>query len=105
MSTLECPAGSVLAREGDVGREFFLVSEGAVEVRHGDTPVADVKAGDFFGELALMGDGRRTATVIATDDLVVEVMNRREFASMRDLWPELSNLIGRRAVQRLARDF
>jgi CRP-like cAMP-binding protein len=47
-------AGRVLAREGDLGEEFFVIETGTAEVTRGGAPVAKLGAGDFFGEIALI---------------------------------------------------
>ncbi|MDH3705062.1 MAG: cyclic nucleotide-binding domain-containing protein [Acidimicrobiia bacterium] len=95
--------GQVLATEGARGREFFVLTEGRVEVIVAGETVAEVEPGDFFGEIALLGDGYRTATVVAGDDVRLEVMNRREFASVLDMWPQFANEVTRRATRRMSR--
>jgi len=61
--------GDVIIRQGDVGEEFFLISEGTVEVMREGRDVAALGAGDFFGEAALITGEPRNATVVASDDL------------------------------------
>jgi CRP-like cAMP-binding protein len=78
-------AGVTLCREGDVGREAFLVVDGPADVTRGGSHVADIIAGDVVGELALLGDGRRTATVVTTAPMTALVMSPREFASVLSL--------------------
>jgi hypothetical protein len=75
----EVPAGIELIREGTVGREFFAISDGAVEVSEGGMPVAVERAGDFFGEIALLHGTLRTATVKTISPTRVFVMTRRAF--------------------------
>jgi CRP-like cAMP-binding protein len=67
-------AGTVLAREGDLGDQFFVIESGTAEVTRGDAPVAKLGAGDFFGEIALIREERRTATVTATSPMVLIAM-------------------------------
>ena len=74
--------GEVLAREGDTGREFFVILEGTVAVRRGDTQLAELGPGDFFGEMALLDDLPRNATVTATAPGRVGVMTRQAFRSI-----------------------
>ncbi len=63
---LEVDEGKVLAREGEIGHEFFVIVDGDVEVAKDGQPVRKLGPGDFFGEIALIWDSpRRTATVTA----------------------------------------
>ena len=79
MTPVRVPAGEVLVREGARNRQFVLVQEGALEGRKHGAPVAELGAGDFVGELSLLGDGTATATVTTTTDAVVWVSTSREF--------------------------
>ena len=73
-------AGSVAVREGDErGIGFFVVVEGEGTVTIGDKEVATVGPGDYFGEVALISDRVRTATVTATTDLRCLVMTMWDF--------------------------
>src|SRR5262249_43297869 len=78
-SVAEVPAGIELIREGTVGREFFAISDGAVEVSESGRPVAVERAGDFFGEIALLHGTLRTATVKTISPTRLFVMTRRAF--------------------------
>ena len=71
---VDVPQGKALAREGELGHEFFVVVEGTAEVVRGDAHLAELGPGDFFGEMALLGEERRTATVTATAAMRVLVM-------------------------------
>jgi CRP-like cAMP-binding protein len=83
---VQVAAGRRLIREGDIGWMFFVVLAGAVEVKKRTRVIASLEEGDHFGELALLGRGQRSATVVATaptevfcliarafDDLLIEV--------------------------------
>jgi CRP/FNR family cyclic AMP-dependent transcriptional regulator len=74
--------GEVLAREGRIGREFFLILSGSVEVTQRGRRVNTLGPGDFFGELAAMDPGPRNATVTALTDLDVLIIGPREFSAM-----------------------
>jgi CRP-like cAMP-binding protein len=74
--------GEVLAREGRIGREFFLVLTGSVAVTQGRRRVNTLGPGDFFGELAAMNPGPRNATVTAITEVDVLIIGPREFAAM-----------------------
>lgn len=63
---VEHPEGAVLAREGDRGIGFFLIVDGNASVTIEGRQVATIGAGDFFGEISLLDEGPRTATVTAT---------------------------------------
>jgi CRP/FNR family cyclic AMP-dependent transcriptional regulator len=93
---LKFPAGATLARQGDNGHEFIVVVEGTARVDIGGQTVATIGAGDFFGEIALLDGGPRTATVVAETDLVAEVIGQREFAGLLEDAPHLAKklLIG-----------
>ena len=78
-------SGEVLAREGRIGREFFLILSGTVAVTQQGRRVNTLGPGDFFGELAAMDPGPRNATVTALSDLEVLIIGPREFAAMADI--------------------
>jgi CRP/FNR family transcriptional regulator, cyclic AMP receptor protein len=63
------PKGTVIAREGERGVGLFLIAEGTCKVTIGGRLKARLGAGDFFGEVALLDGGPRTATVTATSDV------------------------------------
>jgi CRP/FNR family cyclic AMP-dependent transcriptional regulator len=102
MTRLDEPAGKVLTREGEQGYEFVIVLEGEVEVRQGDRVVATRGPGEYVGEIALLDRRPRTATVVATTLVLVEVLSRREFMSLLAQAPELSEQILVTMAQRLA---
>jgi CRP-like cAMP-binding protein len=93
-------AGSVLAREGDVGDKFFVIESGAAEVTRGGEPVAKLGAGDFFGEIALIREERRTATVTATSPMVLIVMTGSSFRSLDSSIPELRETVSKALTER-----
>ena len=74
------PAGAVVVREGDThGMGFFIVAEGEGVVTVGGKEVDKVVPGSYFGEVALISDRTRTATVTATTDLKTLVMTYWDF--------------------------
>ncbi|MEI8000710.1 MAG: cyclic nucleotide-binding domain-containing protein [Actinomycetes bacterium] len=79
---IDVKQGKELTREGDHGHEFIIILEGEAEVRVGDTVVANRGPGDYFGEIALVANRPRTATVTALTPMKVEVIGRREFQTM-----------------------
>jgi CRP-like cAMP-binding protein len=102
MTLLELRSGKVLARQGEAGREFVILLEGEVEVVRDGKVIAVRGPGDYIGEIALLDHRPRTATVTAKTNVVVEVLNRVEFASLLANTPEISNQIMATMAQRLA---
>jgi CRP-like cAMP-binding protein len=64
--SIEHDRGSVIAAEGEPGAGLFVIEEGEADVTIGGRRVNHLKAGDFFGEMALLDGGPRTATVVAS---------------------------------------
>jgi CRP/FNR family cyclic AMP-dependent transcriptional regulator len=102
MTRIERPAGTVLIEEGNTGQEFFIVLDGMVEVRHGDRVIATRGPGEYFGEIALLDKRPRTATVVAKESVVVEVLNRREFASLLAQTPDVAEEVMATMARRLS---
>jgi CRP-like cAMP-binding protein len=100
---LDVRAGKVLAKEGDLGREFFVVESGTAEVTKDGAHVADMGPGDFFGEIALITEERRTATVTATSDMLVIVMSRASFRAVDRMLPEVHARVAKAIEDRQAR--
>ena len=99
---LDEPAGTELTKEGRVGNEFIIVLEGEIEVRKGDEVVATRGPGSYVGEIALIDNRPRTATVVAKTPVVIEVIGRREFRTLLADAPELQAEIMNTMAQRLA---
>jgi CRP-like cAMP-binding protein len=71
--------GKVLTRQGAPGREFFVLLEGTVDVVRDRKQINTLAAGEFFGEMALVSNIPRTATVTATSPIRVLVLVDRDF--------------------------
>ena len=98
---LEEPAGTTLTAQGASGNEFIIVLEGDVEVVKDGEVIATRGAGDYFGEIALLDNRPRTATVVAITPVVIEVIERREFLGLVAENPEIGQTIMATMAQRL----
>ncbi|HEY7605034.1 MAG TPA: cyclic nucleotide-binding domain-containing protein [Gaiellaceae bacterium] len=99
---VDLPVGKVLATEGDRGREFFIVLEGSAGVRHDGLDLPPLGAGDFFGEIALVTDKARTATVTATTPMRALVITDRAFRELLRNSPEIQGKVLAAVADRLA---
>ena len=72
-------AGQTIASEGQTGIGFFVIADGTAKVTQGDQERATLGPGDYFGEIALIDDGMRTASVTAESDLKVYGLTSWEF--------------------------
>ncbi len=79
LTRFEVPAGSVIVREGQESDRFFVIESGQVAVSHGDVFIRHEGPGDFFGEIGLLRDVPRTATIVAETDTVLQVLERDDF--------------------------
>jgi CRP/FNR family cyclic AMP-dependent transcriptional regulator len=97
------PAGYRLVDQGNFAHEFFVLLDGTVEVTKDEQHLTDLGPGDFFGEIALVGHERRTATVTATTPVRAVVMHARDFGAMRSEMPLVCDRIETAIRERLAR--
>jgi CRP-like cAMP-binding protein len=98
---LSVDAGTVLCREGRLGREFFVIVDGEVEVTKGGKRIACRGAGEFFGEIALLTTTKRTATVTATTPLRCFILTRGDFRRVLDESPGVERKVMRALGERL----
>ena len=98
---MEVEEGKTLTREGASGSEFFVIVDGDVSVTKGEAEVRTLGPGDFFGEIALLEDRPRTATVTAKSPLRFFVLTRRSFRALLDRQPELEEKVVRALEERL----
>ena len=96
---VEVPEGKVLCKEGDLGREFFVIIEGEAEVTRGGKHLATDSGGDFFGEISLLENTPRVATVTAKTPLHFFVLTSQDFRHLLDDNPSVE----RKVLHALAR--
>ena len=101
---LDIREGTVLTREGRAGREFFVLVDGSAQVTKEGRKIADLRAGDWFGEIALITNSPRTATVTATSPGDVLVITDRRFHSVVESMPSIALKVLSCVGERLARD-
>ena len=100
----EARAGEVLAKEGERGREFFILVEGAVAVSRTGRNVAALGPGDWFGEIAILTYKPRTATVTAVSPLRLLVISDRAFRAVVEATPRIALKVLRGVAARLEHD-
>ena len=90
---VDLPDGAVLAKEGDLGQQFFLILSGTVRIERAGQVIARLGPGDFLGEIALVYEGRRTATATAEGPVRAAVLTHRTFDSLMAEHPALSRTV------------
>lgn len=96
------PAGTVVIDEGECGSHVCVVLQGDCEVRRGDETLGKIGPGDSFGELAVIDNEPRTASVVATTPSELLALGRSDFAHMLKVAPRLGSALARRADERRA---
>ncbi len=97
---LTVDADTVVGREGEPGREVFVILDGeALVLRSGDA-VAEVGAGTVIGEMSVLDGTPRNASLIASTELQVAVFSSREFADLLEQCPRLDGEVRRVADER-----
>jgi len=99
----DLPAGHVLIRQGDGSRDFFVILKGAASVWRDGVLVARLGPGDYCGELALLTDAPRDATVVAAQPVEALVFDDGAFGELLAVVPELTHELLQRTVRRLRR--
>jgi sulfate permease, SulP family len=106
------PRGKIIFREGDPGKEFFIVTKGRAsaylkQINGGDIRLATFAPGTVFGELAALDAGPRSASVVADDDVICYVLSDQQFAALAKDAPsvaiKLLSGLGRELSRRLRR--
>jgi protein phosphatase len=90
---VDVPAGKVLMRQGETGTDMMVLVRGNVSVERDGQRINTLGPGDFFGEIALVDGGPRTATVSAEEASTLLVITHRDFHSMMDEFPEVAGQV------------
>jgi CRP-like cAMP-binding protein len=101
---IDLAQGKVLTRQGERGREFFVLLEGEAEVRRNGRKLATCRAGEFFGEMALVSDRPRVATITATTPVRVLVIVDRQFRALLVRQPQIALKVMQAFAERLPPD-
>jgi CRP/FNR family cyclic AMP-dependent transcriptional regulator len=98
---LEAPKGTVLCKEGDIGHEFFVLVDGDVDVSRKGRRLGTRGAGDFLGEIALVEQIPRTATVKAKTDVRFFVLTSTDFKHLLEEHPNVERKVMRALARRI----
>jgi voltage-gated potassium channel len=90
---LQVEEGTVLLREGDFGHAVFAIHSGTADVLHDGAVVTTLGAGDYFGEIAVLSGGRRSATVVATSPLTLVTIFNREIWRLEREAPDVASVL------------
>ena len=99
---VDLPTKRVLMREGERGREFFVLLKGSADVRRNGRKINQLGDGDFFGEIALVSRSDRTATVTTTEPSRVLVITEQAFRALLDHAPQIQIRVLEALADRLA---
>jgi CRP-like cAMP-binding protein len=103
----QLPAGEVIIHQGEPGHEMYIIREGRAVVTGvnpdtgGEVLLAELYAGDFFGEMALLSDAPRTATVATVNSSRLLTLKKEDFLELLDAQPRVYKVIGLILAQRL----
>ncbi|MDX6507037.1 MAG: hypothetical protein QOG06_1681 [Gaiellaceae bacterium] len=102
---IDLPEGKELTKQGAAGREFFVLLEGDADVTKEGKTINTLGAGDFFGEISLVEDTPRTATVTATSPVRTLVITDRAFRRLLEEQPEIQRKVLVALAERVKPDF
>jgi CRP-like cAMP-binding protein len=102
---IDLSKGKEMTREGAPGREFFVLLEGEADVSKNGRRINQLGPGDFFGEIALVSDSPRTATVTATSPVHALVITDRSFKRLLKDDPDIQSKVLAAVAARLQDDF
>lgn len=98
---IDLPPGRAIIREGERGREFFVVLEGSADVTRGGRKIAALSSGDFAGEMALVSNRPRNATVETTTPVRALVVTEQAFRSLMARSPAIQLKVLQALAERL----
>jgi len=96
-------AGEGIVKEGSTGTALYVILSGRVRVERGGSQVGELVAGDFFGELALIEEEPRSASVIAVDETECLLFPAWEFRALLEEQPQIAVAIMRALIERIHR--
>ena len=99
---MEVDGGTVLCREGEIGNEFFVIVEGQVKITRKGRRIAQREGGEFIGEIAILEDVPRTATVTTETPVRMFVLTSVNFKHLIAESPKVESKVLRALARRLA---
>jgi CRP-like cAMP-binding protein len=93
VSEVSVSEGKHLVTEGDYAYEFMAIEEGTASVRRGDEELAELGPGDFFGEIGLLTEDRRNATVVATSPMRILTLDQWDMRRLEKAVPTAADKI------------
>jgi CRP-like cAMP-binding protein len=103
LDTRQAEAGERICGEEAPGYSFFVIESGTATVSQGGEQIATLGPGDFFGEIAILGNGRRTATVTAASPLAYLAMWGGDFRLLEREHPRAAERLARAVTDRVER--
>jgi CRP-like cAMP-binding protein len=101
---VEWPEGKTVIREGEFGSEFFILLEGTVSISRDGEKLGDLTAGEWVGEIALVENVPRTATVVTTSRVAALVLTRGGFSRLVDDNPSIAGKVMAQVGERVAHE-
>lgn len=86
---VDVPDGYTLMRQGSLGHEFFMIVDGRVRIERDGSTISSLGPGDFLGEVALLEEGRRTATAVTEGPAKLLVITHQGFHELLDSSAEI----------------
>lgn len=96
------PAGHQLFDQGDQGHKMYIIKSGSVKIFRGDEDMATLSVGDFFGEMALMGELPRNASAKTTEESEIFYLDKKDFDVLLENNPEVAEQIKKTFAERVS---